>query len=531
MVRVVGKVGPEQFRSLQGSDLVGDRRSNVLSRKGRESGPTTRDRTDWVPCEAMLPRFDTPSVRLRLWVPLRKTLVCVGVAIVCSQIVDVGSVSAHNSLTSTDPVDGATLDTSPKTWSLTFTGDVPLESASAEIVLGDGSRAALPAPVHGNSPSVVVFALPAGLTGEITGRWRLVGTDGHVITGRVLFSIAGSITEPLPTSPSDPPQTTTSSSIATTEPQVIEDNPVDEVEFEFTTTGSFVDPISEPVRWVFQLLSYFGLITFGGLIFSELILARGIVRRPRALLALQAGALSMFVAPTAMTLIHLADIHAVSFRNSFRHIGGVFDTTAGSMFVVRSVIGFVLLMFTLTLDSRPLETRAVRGLAGLVFAHIVTTPFTGHSRSMRWPVIGVPAGIVHLAAITLWAGGLLALVAFIMPAAHSAGAVTAYRRFSSLASGSVIAIVISGTIQAIRLYEDPSSVFNSTHGVIFLVKVALVVMMLVIGWRSRQLLVIDERTAEADLRERLIRVTRIEAAVGVLVICVSAALVRAAFSG
>jgi len=279
------------------------------------------------------------------------------------------------------------------------------------------------------------------------------------------------------------------------------------------------------------LLSYIGLIIFGGLVISELVLARGIIRRPRASLALQAGALAMFVAPAALTLIHLADVHAVSFKNSFRHIGSLFDTTAGSMLVVRTVIGFILLMVTLTLDSRPLDQRAVKGFAGLVLAQIVTMPFTGHSRSMRWPVLGVPAGIVHVAAITLWAGGLVAIVAFIMPAAHSGHAVTAYRRFSSMASWSVIAIVVTGMIQAIRLYEDPSAVFSSTHGVYFLIKLALVAVMLGIGWKSRQLLTVDARTIDADLRQRLIRITQIEAVVGVLVIGVSAALVRAAFSG
>lgn len=460
---------------------------------------------------------------------LQKILVCGAIAVVCSQFVGIGTVSAHNSLASSEPADGSALDSPPTNWSLTFTGEVPLESASGEIVLADGSRAALPAPVHGASSSVISFALPEGLQGEVTGRWRLVGTDGHVITGRVTFSIAPAPVESLAPISSDPQQTTTSNAPATTEPLAVQ-GVEDESSFEPQSFGAFVDPIPESIRWVFQLLAYLGLIIFGGLVVSELILARGIIRRPRATLALQFGALALFVASAAMTLIHLADVHAVSLKNSFRHIGSIFDTTAGSMLVVRTLIGFILLMVTLTLDSRPLDQRAVKGLAGLVLAHIVTMPFTGHSRSMRWPVLGVPAGIVHVAAITLWAGGLVAIVAFIMPSAQSSQAVTAYRRFSSMASRSVIAIVVTGMIQAIRLYESPSTVFSSTHGIYFGIKIALVATMLGIGWKSRQLLLVDERNAGADLRRRLIRVTQIEAAAGVLVIGVSAALVRAAFS-
>lgn len=482
----------------------------------------------------MQPEEGVRSFRSNWWMQLRKVLVCGAAALVCSQFVGIDAVSAHNSLASSEPAEGSVLESPPSSWSLTFTGEVPLDSASGEIVLADGSRAALPGPVHGSSSSVIVFALPEGLQGELTGRWRLVGTDGHVITGRVQFSIVETPAEsslPPSTDPGQPTSSTPSTtSVApdTTEPQEVEEFD-DVLDFE-PQLGGFVEPIAEPVRWVFQLLTYLGLIIFGGLVVSELFLARGIIRRPRASLALQAGALAMFVSPSALILIHLADVHAVSFKNSFRHIGSLFDTTAGSMLMVRTLIGFILLMVTLTLDSRPLDQRAVKGLAGLVFAFIVTMPFTGHSRSMRWPVLGVPAGILHVAAITLWAGGLVAIVAFIMPAAHSGQAVTAYRRFSAMASWSVIAIVVTGMIQAIRLYEDPSAIFGSTHGVYFLIKVALVAMMLGIGWKSRQLLAVDARTMDAELRQRLIRVTRIEAVVGVLVISVSAVLVRAAFS-
>jgi copper transport protein len=377
---------------------------------------------------------------------------------------------------------------------------------------------------------VIVFSLPGELVGDVTGRWRLVGTDGHVITGRVQFSVTQNLEETPTPNASDPDQTTTTATPDTTQPAVVEDD-IDDLEVAVQVTPAFVEPTAEPVRWIFQILSYFGLIIFGGLVVSELILARGILRRPRALLAVQAGALALFVAPAAMTLIHLADVQGVSVTNSFRHLGSLFDTTAGSMLLLRTVIGFVLLMVSLFLDARPLEARTVQGLAALVLAHIVTMPFTGHSRSMRWPVIGVPADIVHVVGVTLWAGGLLALVAFIMPAAHSGNAVTAYRRFSSMASWSVIAIVVTGMIQGIRLYESPSVLFDSTHGVVFGAKMLLVAVMLGVGWKSRQLLLTNDRTTDVELRQRLVRVTQIEAAVGILVIGVSAILVRAAFSG
>ncbi len=445
---------------------------------------------------------------------------------------------AHNSLTSSEPIDGVTLDASPATWSLTFTGDVPLDSASGEIVRSDGSRAALPPPTHGASTSIIVFTLPGDLAGDVTGRWRLVGTDGHVITGRVQFTVTGVpevATEPSVDSGAgsevDVPGTVES---VTSEPPLGDASPEESAletpVSESEATSAFADPTPESFRWVLQIVAYLGLIVIGGLVFTELVLARGILRRPRATLALEAGALALFVSAAVKTLIQVADINAVSLTAAFRHLGTVFDTTAGSMLVVRTVIGFVLLMVALTLDQRPLGTRFVRLMGGLVILHIVTMPFTGHSRSMRWPALGVPADIVHLIGITVWAGGLLALVAFVMPAAHSGNSVTAYVRFSSYASWAVIAIVVTGFIQTLRLHESPTSLIDSSHGVIVGIKVVLVAAMLAVGWWSRKLLVSDETTSDSDLRTRLIRITAIETGIGVAVIGLSAALVRATFS-
>lgn len=59
--------------------------------------------------------------------------------------------SAHNALDTSVPSAGAVLTEVPATWSLTFTKDVPLDSASAELVAASGVRTALPAPTYGVS--------------------------------------------------------------------------------------------------------------------------------------------------------------------------------------------------------------------------------------------------------------------------------------------------------------------------------------------------------------------------------------------
>ncbi|MGA0895330.1 MAG: copper resistance CopC family protein, partial [Ilumatobacteraceae bacterium] len=113
-----------------------------------------------------------------------------------------GTADAHNALESSSPSPGEVVAVSPPTWTLDFTSPVPLESASGEVVLADGSRLDLDAPVHGASDRSIVFTLPAALAGSVTARWRLVGTDGHVISGRVPFTVGQSpaVVQPTATS-------------------------------------------------------------------------------------------------------------------------------------------------------------------------------------------------------------------------------------------------------------------------------------------------------------------------------------------
>lgn len=453
----------------------------------------------------------------------------VALALCFSLSVGVSPASAHNSLSSTSPNDGEILDTAPVSWALTFSGDVPLDSATAELVLADGSRIPLGPPTQGATSSEIVFGLPAGLEGEITGRWRLVGTDGHVITGRVQFSVLAIPEDTVVESP----EPTGGTEVPTPSSQAPSDGvetPVSEESADVSGEApSFTEPTPEWIRWVLQVLSYVGLIVVGGLVFAELALARGILRRKRAALALPLGSLGLFLSASLTSLVHVADTEGVGFDSAFGALGSIGDSTAGSMLAVRTAVSFLLLMAALALNQGTTIRSYVRVLAALMMAYIVTMPFTGHSWSMRWPILGVSAGVVHLVGIAIWAGGLFALVTFIMPAAHSGRSVTAYRRFSVFASWAVGAIVVTGVVQSVRLHEQPSSLLGSSHGVILTVKTVLVLAMVAIGWWSRKLLFERAEVSDEDSRKALIRVTSAEAALGVVVLAVSAALVRSAF--
>lgn len=101
--------------------------------------------------------------------------------------------AAHDQLISTDPPDGAVLDTAPASVGLTFSEDV-LDISTTVVVAGPNG----PVPT---TPSVDGTTVTATLPGELpdgayTVTWRVVSNDGHPVQGSFGFTVqaAGSAT-------------------------------------------------------------------------------------------------------------------------------------------------------------------------------------------------------------------------------------------------------------------------------------------------------------------------------------------------
>ena len=100
-----------------------------------------------------------------------------------------GPASAHNVLISSDPTDGATLQTAPTTVRLTF--DQPVQNFQPVItVVGpDGQHYESGSPqVDSTVVSAGVNPLPAA--GAYTIAYRVVSADGHPVQGEITFSVA-----------------------------------------------------------------------------------------------------------------------------------------------------------------------------------------------------------------------------------------------------------------------------------------------------------------------------------------------------
>ncbi|KUP96377.1 copper resistance CopC family protein [Thermobifida cellulosilytica] len=112
------------------------------------------------------------------------------------------SAQAHNTLISSSPEDGATLDAPPEEVVLTFNADV-LEGGNGIVVTGpDGADYADGEVVVDGSEASVALA-PLTVPGEYTIDYRIVSADGHPLSDTLSFTLDESaVPEPSP-SPSE----------------------------------------------------------------------------------------------------------------------------------------------------------------------------------------------------------------------------------------------------------------------------------------------------------------------------------------
>ena len=294
---------------------------------------------------------------------------------------------AHNSFDSSSPSDGEVFEGAPSTWNITFAKSVPLESFSGEVINGDGIRTQLSNPTLGSSDNVVVVSLPPSLTGAITARWKLISPDGHVVSGRVAFSV----TTPATTTPTtttlsvspevDTPLVSTLPDIATTTiapPQIPSSNslaPTANVESDVGFSDT--NPVPEAIRWSLRLLGYLAIIILGGLIFAELFLAEGAMASANGRKLLLMSSAAITVIPLLQGWTFLADANGYSFFKAPLDTLDLFSTTPGSMMIARSLTGAAITYAVLVAWpqlTQVVKERQALGLIGVQADFIFDAP-------------------------------------------------------------------------------------------------------------------------------------------------------------
>lgn len=103
---------------------------------------------------------------------------------------------AHDELLSTDPADGAVLETLPAEIAFTFSGVLLDGDGAAEIVVTDAAGTDLTSGAPILDGVRVAQPLTGPASGAIEVAWRVVSSDGHPISGAFSFAVGDASAPP-----------------------------------------------------------------------------------------------------------------------------------------------------------------------------------------------------------------------------------------------------------------------------------------------------------------------------------------------
>ena len=143
---------------------------------------------------------------------------------------------------------------------------------------------------------------------------------------------------------------------------------------------------------------------------------------------------------------------------------------------------------------------------------LIPLGLTGHSSAGGSHDLATNSLLIHLVAASLWAGGLLALLAHALRGGDHAD--LAARRFSAIALWCWVAMGLSGLLNAL-VRVLPSDLLTAGYGRLVVAKFVALCLLGVVGWRQRRsgVAALQADPSSRSARSALIRLALIEAAV------------------
>jgi putative copper resistance protein D len=162
-------------------------------------------------------------------------------------------------------------------------------------------------------------------------------------------------------------------------------------------------------------------------------------------------------------------------------------------FITQITLGQYLLFETLIAFTVAIVAFRVKNVLTATFLlllsilGLVAPIFQSHSASSGSHGLAIGSLVIHVAALSLWVGGVIA-IALLEPEDRP----IAVSRFSELALWSVIAVVASGTVNAwARL--DFQGAWNTAYAYVVIAKIAVTLVLISIGYMHRTNLALRER--------------------------------------
>lgn len=131
--------------------------------------------------------------------------------------------------------------------------------------------------------------------------------------------------------------------------------------------------------------------------------------------------------------------------------------------------------------------RAARWLLVVATCGLVPMTLNGHAASAADHDLATTALLVHVAAATIWLGGLFAML--LVGHRHPQVLASAVSRFSVIALAAFLAIALSGAVGAWSRLGTSYDAWTSSYGALVATKVALLGLLGAAGWHHRRRLV------------------------------------------
>jgi copper transport protein len=370
---------------------------------------------------------------------------------------------------------------------LVFTQEVTASPSSIEVWSGGGGLVSR-APVRAADPRVVEAPLHRLQKGAYTVRWNALSADGHVVSGVFTFGVGV---------PAPPPS-----------------------EAYGAGSPSLSDHV---VRWLYFVSL---ALLLGGLAFRLLVVGD---RRPPAFerrfyVLTGIGVVATIDAGVLAFLLRAEDALQLPFgRLLYGDLSPIATGTRFGLAFIAMTLAYAVvaaLIFLAWLTDRLAPLWAALVVAGLFASGLSLSGHSAVDRDASW--LSVLADWVHLAAGTIWLGGLVTLAVCLWPVAPELRR-AAFVGFSRLAAVLVAMLVSAGVYLSVLRVPDLADLWSESYGRVLLVKLGLV--SLALSWGAAHHFLVRPRVEAGRPPGRLRGSLAAESAVGVAILLVAAVLV------
>ncbi|HEY3240339.1 MAG TPA: copper resistance protein CopC [Acidimicrobiia bacterium] len=397
---------------------------------------------------------------------MRRVLVVVALAAL-ALVLPAAPAFAHAQLLSTEPVNGTAAAKAPSQVLLRFSEAVQVSQAGIRVFDADAERVTTETARHAKGKAdEVTLALPDLANGLYVVTWRVTSADSHPVHGAFTFRVG-----PVPAAASN-----------------------DQALARRLLAADGGDTAVGAVYSVLRFLAYGSLVLLvGTLAFLVVIWPAGRrVARARRLLV------------SAWTVLALATAVGIPtqalYANGlgFSQLGSVgshlFDSRFGQVWGARLLLlgglAVVLVAYRRWAAGNPDDAAPPRPLlvgGALTAAGLLLTPaLAGHAATRDLVPLAIVSDLVHLGSVSLWLGGLVCLVACVLPRRLAEELSAVVPRFSRLAAVAVTAILVTGVFQGWREVGSKDALTSTTYGRLLMVKFILFGAMVGFGGLSRR---------------------------------------------